>query len=388
MFLALVTETYPPEVNGVAMTLQRLVRGLASRGHRLQIIRPRQGKADPADQDGAQHLLVRGIPLPRYQGLRLGLPAAGAIASRWRGDRPDIVHIATEGPLGCSALGVAQRLGIAVSSSFHTNFHQYGKHYGYGMLHRVVSGHLRRLHNRAGVTLVPSLDVREALVADGFQRVAVLARGVDAQLFNPQRRSDDLRRQWGADAATPVVAYVGRIAQEKNLPLAVRAFEALRAHAPAARFVLVGDGPMRATLAGQHRDYHFAGMQRGEDLARHYASADLFLFPSVTETFGNVVTEAMASGLAVVTYAYAAGRQHIQHGVNGMLAPFDDADAYVATACALAQRGPQAWRDMGAVARQAMLGVTWDAIITQFEDQLKQLAFAKPQAAAVQAATR
>jgi glycosyltransferase involved in cell wall biosynthesis len=383
MFLALVTETYPPEVNGVAMTLQRLVRGLASHGHRVQLIRPRQGKADAGNQDLAEHLLVPGVPLPRYQGLRLGLPAAGAITSRWRHDRPDIVHIATEGPLGGSALRAAERLGIAISSSFHTNFHQYGKHYGYGMLHRVVAGHLRRLHNRAGVTLVPSLDVREALESDGFQRVEVLSRGVDAQLFDPARRCDDLRRQWGADAQTPVVAYVGRIAQEKNLPLAVRAFEALRRHATAARFVLVGDGPMRRTLADQHRDYHFAGMQRGEDLARHYASADLFLFPSVTETFGNVVTEAMASGLPVVTYAYAAGRQHIEHGVNGMLAPFDDADAFVAAACELTQRGPQAWRDMGAAARQAMLGVTWDAIVTQFEDQLKQLAFAKPPAAPV-----
>lgn len=374
MDLALVTETYPPEVNGVAMTLQRLVRGMIRRGHTVQIVRPRQSRSDSGGDDGAEHVLVRGVPLPRYQGLHLGLPAGGRLRAAWQARRPDIVHVATEGPLGRSAMAVAQRMGIPISSSFHTNFHQYGKHYGYGLLQRFVVGYLRGVHNRAGVTMVPSRDVLDALAADGFERLMVLSRGVDTALFDPARRSDDLRRRWGATPDTAVVAYVGRIADEKNIPLAVRAFESLRPLLPSARFVLVGDGPARAALAQQHPDYHFAGMQRGTDLAAHYASADLFLFPSVTETFGNVVTEAMASGLAVVTYDYAAGRQHIQTGVNGMLARFDDADAYLAAARDLAQRGPQAWHAMGHAARQAMLTVTWDAVIDSFEAKLSELA--------------
>jgi glycosyltransferase involved in cell wall biosynthesis len=385
--LTLVTETFPPEVNGVAMTLRRLVMGLAARGDVVTVVRPRQkadreaaaaaakldggGVAleDEPGPDGYADWLVPGVALPKYAGLMMGLPVMGRLRNRWTRARPDVVHIATEGPLGWSALAVATRLGIPVSSSFHTNFHQYGDHYGYGAFKWIAMGYLRSFHNQAALTMVPTGQTRGVLEEDGFRNVEVVSRGVDAALFSPERRSDILRRSWGVGPGDPVVLYVGRLAKEKNIGLAVRAFLSLREKLPRAHLVLVGDGPERANLERQHPEFHFAGMRLGEDLGAHYASGDVFLFPSVTETFGNVVTEALGSGLVVVTYDYAAGREHIRHGFNGILAPFGDPDAYCSAVAALALH-PETWPAMRVAARETALGLTWDAIIDRFRNLL------------------
>jgi glycosyltransferase involved in cell wall biosynthesis len=206
-----------------------------------------------------------------------------------------------------------------------------------------------------------------------FERVGVLSRGVDGALYNPARRSIELRRSWGAADDAPVFLYVGRLAVEKNIDLAVNAFLAAQAVDPRAHFVLVGDGPARRQLQKRYSAFHFAGMRRGEDLAAHYASGDAFLFPSTTETFGNVVTEAMASGLAVLCYDYAAGRQHISSWANGVLAPFGQADAYVAAAAEMMRRYSQ-WPGIRAAARQTAAGITWERIIESFERTLLQVA--------------
>ncbi len=375
MKLALVTETYPPEVNGVAMTLQRLMRGLAVRGHQIEIVRPRQKGAqerDPADPEGLRHMLVPSLPLPFYSELRLGLPLYFRLKRRWRAQRPDVVHIATEGGLGGAALFAARKLGLPVSSSFHTNFQQYTQQYMFRAMHDIALAYLRGFHNRAACTLAPTSQARAELEAQGFQRVGVLSRGVDGRLFDPARRCEELRRQWGADADAPVFLYVGRLAVEKNIELAVKAFLRAQAAEPRARFVLVGDGPARADLAKRFPQFHFAGMRRGADLAAHYASGDVFLFPSTTETFGNVVTEALASGLVVLCYDYAAGRQHIRNGANGVLAPFGDAAAFVSVAETLMHRRAEwpAWR---MAARTTAAEITWERIFESFEETLERV---------------
>ena len=173
----------------------------------------------------------------------------------------------------------------------------------------------------------------------------MLSRGVDTELFHPEKRSDPLRTSWGAGPDDLVALCVGRVAGEKNLPLAVRAFEAIRERHPTAKLVIVGDGPLRESLAKQHPEVIFAGTRRGDDLAMHYASADLFLFPSTTETFGNVASEAMASGLTVVAYDYAGPRLLIDTGETGALVPFDDADAFVQAAVSMASDRPGPSRD-------------------------------------------
>lgn len=371
MKIALVTETYPPEVNGVAMTLGRLVGGLRSRGHQVEVVRPQQAGEKQGTLAPEGDWLVPGMAIPFYKSLRFGLPSAGRLEKRWRENRPDIVHIATEGPLGVASLRAARRLGLPVTSSFHTNFHAYGGHYGVGVLRGVVLRYLRWFHNRTRRTLSPTRQMVDNLAAKGFLRGGVMARGVDTKLFDPARRNEKLRAGWGAGPDDPVVLYVGRIAAEKNLGVAVEAFLRLRESEPGARFVLVGDGPARAGLAEAHPEFHYAGMRRGIELAEHYASGDLFLFASVTETFGNVVTEAMASGLVAVAYDYAATREHVRDGVNGFAADFDLGVAFHdAVSRARQARIDGRWPAIRSAARETALGLTWDAVVAQFESDL------------------
>jgi len=372
--IAVVTETYPPEVNGVAMTTGRLLDGLMRRGHRIMLVRPRQGRSDhPRDARSFSETLVKGLPLPRYAGLRIGLPAAASLTRLWARERPHIVHVVTEGPLGRSALVAARRLHIPASSAFHTNFHSYSKHYGFGLLTPVVAAYLRHFHNQAACTFVATHELEAQLAQAGYRGLKVVARGVDTELFTPARRSIELRREWGVSDDELVVLYVGRLAPEKNMPVVFSAFDQVRRRVPAARLVLVGNGPQRLELEKRHANHIFAGMRHGEDLATHYASGDLFLFPSLTETFGNVTLEAMASGLAVVAYDYAAAREHITHLRSGMLALLDDADAFSALA---AEVGADAVlrEKLRHGARAVAVGISWDKVVDDLSEALSGLA--------------
>ncbi len=365
--IAVVTETYPPEVNGVAGTIARVVEGLRERGHELQLIRPRQGPDDVARvQEGFAEMLMRGLPIPRYPELKMGLPAKRALVRRWSFERPDVVHLATEGPLGWSALQAARHLRLPVVSEFRTNFHAYSQHYGVGWLRHPILAYLRKFHNQCQRTLAPAPDLRDQLTDQGFQRVFASARGVDTQRFRPERRSTALRRQWGAEDGAPVLICVGRLAAEKNLGTAVDAFEALRQVEPRAKLVFVGDGPERERLQARCPDAVFAGLRRGDDLAAHYASADLFVFPSLTETFGNVVPEAMACGLPVVAYHYAAAAVLLQDHRAGALAPMGDAEAFVRAVVDLG-RLPTALRALGREAHAVARTLGWDRIVAEVE---------------------
>ena len=369
LHIALVSETFPPEVNGVANSLGRLCQGLRERGHRLRLVRPRQ--ADEAPRSDDELLLTRGWPVPGYAGLQWAQSSQLKLLRRWQRNRPDVLYIATEGPLGLSALRAARRLGIPVVSGFHTNFQQYSDLYGFGLLTRLLTGYLRWFHNPSRMTLVPSPSQRVELQRRGFERLELLARGVDGQLFHPSRRSAALRAQWGLADDDIAVLHVGRLAAEKNLALLARGFRELQRQLPQRRLrlVLVGDGPQRAQLQGELPDALFCGVQRGEALAEHYASGDLFLFPSLSETFGNVVLEALASGLAVVAFDQAAAAQHIRHGHNGALAIPGDEQAFIEAARWLLE-DPENMRRVRLNARQHAGKQGWPAIVEQFEEHL------------------
>lgn len=368
--IALVTETYPPEINGVAMTLQRMVDGLIARGHRVQLIRPRQGRSDdPQVSTEFSELLARGWKVPRYDGLRFGLPAKTALGRSWSHLRPDLVHVATEGPLGWSAVSVANRLRIPVTSDFHTNFDHYSRHYGVGWLRQPVSAYLRRFHNRTARTFVPTSAMAGTLREQGYRNLSVVARGVDTTRYTPTRRDDALRHSWGIVGDAPAVVHVGRLAPEKNLDLVVRAFNAIRKQRPDARMIFVGDGPARQALARANPDFVFAGMRTGDDLAAHYASSDVFLFPSLTETFGNVTLEALASGLCVVAYRYAAAAEVITDGVDGLVAECGDETGFIAHA--LRGATDMAFRAViGSRARERTRDLDWDTINDRFAAEL------------------
>ena len=188
-------------------------------------------------------MLARGIPIPKYANLQLGLPAQKVLLRRWSHQRPDVVQVVTEGPLGWSALQAAQHLALPVTSDYRTNFHAYSQHYGIGWLHKPIMAYLRKFHNQTGCTTTPDAGLRQTLTNLGMRNVIVVARGVDSQLFNPQRRSPELRAEWGVGPQDIAVVHVGRMAPEKNLDALVVAFEAIERAQPSARLVLVGDGP-------------------------------------------------------------------------------------------------------------------------------------------------
>lgn len=368
MKIAWISETYPPEVNGVAMTNERLVTGMRKRGHRVQVFRPRQpGEAPSANEEEVR---VPSIPVIVYPGVRVGLPRKRDFLKRWRKDRPDRVHIATEGPLGHSALAAARKLEIPVSSVFHTNFHQYCKDYGAPWLEPLFLAFLRRFHNRCNLTWVPSPELLDALEQRGLQHLYLLQRGVDCELFTPAKRSESLRHNWGVQPGDAVALFVSRIASEKNLPLVLDSVRLAQQQNPRLKMVVVGDGPRLRSLQRKYPEVHFCGMRYGEDLAIHYASADWFLFGSTSETFGNVILEAMASGLEVIAYDYAAPRAYIQHGKQGWLVPFENSQQFRQTVLDKLSNPDHCQPQLGQAARLKAEQSPWSDIISTLESRL------------------
>jgi len=355
------------------MTLGRLVDGLAQRGHRITIVRPRQRHESPRYSEtqrvACRQVRLPGVPIPGYPQLRLGLPAARRLRKIWSLNRPDLVHIATEGPLGASAITLARRMGIPVTSSFHTNFDQYTRDYRIGWFKPIVAAWLRRVHNRTLRTFVPTGDLLQRLATDGYANLRMLSRGVDTELFSPARRDESLRASWGVRPDEMVVIHVGRMAAEKNYPLLFRVFDAIKCVEPRARLVLVGDGPMLASYQRQRPDAIFTGFYTGVNLARHYASGDLYLHASNTETFGNVITEAMASGLAVSAFDYAAAHEFIRHGENGLVAPVGQESAFFENAVRLALE-PALRQRLSAAGRATAETLSWDNVIDRFASDL------------------
>jgi glycosyltransferase involved in cell wall biosynthesis len=364
--IAVVTETYPPEVNGVALTVARSVEYLREQGHRVEVVRPRQ--RDEAPSADEEHL-VPGIALPLYPGVQLGLPVLQRLRRRWRVRRPQLVHIATEGPLGWAALRVARELGITVTSDYRTQFHRYSAHYGAGWLEGLIDGYLRRFHNRAATTFVSTDALRHELAARGYRNLVTVGRGVDTALYSPAKRDPRLRAAWGVGDDDLAVLHVGRLAPEKNLYLAAQAYEAIRARHPRARMIWVGDGPARGRLQRKYPEHRYCGVMRSTALAAHYASADLFLFPSETETFGNVTLEALASGLALVAYDYGAAAQHARDGRHARLVAIGDANAFVNAAVELAD-SPALRARLRAAAPLAVEPLEWTRVLCIFEAHL------------------
>lgn len=366
MRLAVVTETWPPEVNGVALTLSKLVQGLCARHHSVQLIRPRQSRHEaPEPMQGLEQMLSRGLPIPHYPQLKLGLPNKGGLVKAWRLQRPDLVHIATEGPLGWSALQAARFLKIPSTSDFRTNFHSYSQHYGAAWLSKPIMGYLRKFHNHTQLTMVPTRALRQDLMGKGFHNLHVVGRGVDTALFNPARRSEALRQSWQAGPQTLVLLSAGRLAKEKNLDVTLDSFLALKAQGHDVRLVLAGDGPYRSALQARCPEAIFMGMCSHAQLAEMYASADLFVFPSLTETFGNVTLEALASGTPVMAFDCAAAAEHVAHARNGWLVPGAQAADFIRAAQAL----PPATeiKALRETARSSVLAMDWGNITHQVE---------------------
>ncbi|MEC5387866.1 glycosyltransferase family 1 protein [Uliginosibacterium sp. H3] len=360
MKVAYITETWPPALNGAALAAARVVSHLRKRGHGVELIRPRLHMEDAGDTDT---VTVPTMSVPMCADLRIGMPVGQHLIKRWRAARPDVVHVATQGPLGWSACNAARALDIPVTSDFRDRFDAPGGK----VVAPLLRAYLRGFHNRTACTFVPTDEVAGQLSEQGFRNLVVSGRGVDTVAFSPYYRSESLRRHW--DAIGPVVLYVGRLSEEKNLSALLDAYAAIRVAEPSARLVLVGEGPMRDVFEERCPDAIFTGHLSGSMLSACYASADMLLLPALAEGFGNVTLEAMASGLPVVAYDMGAAAMHIRNDVNGITVVPGDQYAFVRAAVALACDEPLRER-LGAAACQTARAASWEHILMDFEQTL------------------
>jgi glycosyltransferase involved in cell wall biosynthesis len=328
--ILLATDAWSPQVNGVVVTLGRTVRGLTAAGHVVEVIGPDR---------------FRTIPCPSYPEIRLALTPYRRFAQLAARFGPDTVHVATEGPVGQAARRWCRAEGLAFTTAYHTRFPEY-VHARIGLPVALTYGWLRRFHAPASAVMVPTRSIYDDLARRGFRNLAMWSRGVDTELFRPGER---LGRDW----ARPVFMYVGRVAVEKNLD----AFLGLRLPGTS---VVVGDGPQRLQLQARYPDAVFTGAKHGQALAEHFRSADVFVFPSRTDTFGLVLLEAMASGTPVAAFPVPGPLDVVRPGRSGVL---DDDLARAALAA----------RDLDRdVVRGCALEYSWERATSQFLRNLRQ----------------
>lgn len=368
MRIAYVTESYPPEPNGVATTACRTVAALRECGHEVRVVRPRQPGLDDRPQAVAPSAdqLTRGLPMPGQRPSRVGLATPGQLQHAWREFKPNLVHLATPGPLGLAAAIAGRRNGAAVTADLRA-----------GLGPARAGGYLRWLHGHAHRSFVATPELRDEFARQGYGRLAVVGRGVDADFYTPELRRPELRAAWGAGEPRQVVMlYVGRLTPAKQPELALQAFRAVARVRPGTRMVVIGDGPSRRQLEAAYPDANFLGVRTGVELAACYASADVFLYPSLDDSFGSVVLEALASGLVVVAHDSAASaRAHLHHGVDALLCPAaEGAHGYAqrATRAALLSIEPSPMRY---AARATALSLPWAPALRRFIDQVDEVAF-------------
>ncbi|WP_151804630.1 glycosyltransferase family 4 protein [Acinetobacter bereziniae] len=372
--IAIVTETWPPEINGVALSLMQLCKGLQNQGHKILLIRPEQ-KAQCYDFVPNKECLVNGQSIPKYPDMKFGWPQFLKVSQAISAFTPDVVHIVTEGPLGFTALHAAKTRRIPVSSGFHSQFQEFSRFFDLAFLVKPIQSYLRWFHNATQLTCVPSRDTEIALREFGVTcPLVVVGRGIDTDRFSSRRYSAQLRQQWSADENTTVLIYVGRLSSEKEVNVVIDAYSALRKQSQRqVKLVLVGDGPDRSRLEKMPGAEHviFMGSLSGTQLAEAYASANVFVFASQVETFGNVVIEAMASGLPIIAYDYACAQLHGKHTQTGWLCSIGDIQQL--TQHVLQIPDNNTLKRMGQQAMQDVQSIGWQHPVHQFEEALYQV---------------
>lgn len=374
MRIALFTDTFPPTVNGVARTLGRLVRHGVERGHQVAVISTRVSR-DPWEHATHHHQLP-GVPMPVYPELQIARPLDRAGKRLLTAFHPDLAHVATESTVGWSGRRWARKRGVPLVSSFHTDFPAYLAGYGFGGLEKPVWRGLKAFHSRARITFCPSSATKKQLRENGFGHdIRIWSRGVDTEQFSPEYRSEAVRREV-APGAEKILVYTGRLAPEKRLDVLMEAFPLVRkALGPEVALVLVGDGPWMGRLREQAAEgVHFLGYRRGVHLAEAYAAGDVFAFPSDTETFGNVVTEALASGLPVVAPARGGVTDSVIPGKTGILVPPRDPESFAQALIRILSDDPLR-KELAAGARAFAETRSWasilDCLLRDYQDALE-----------------
>jgi phosphatidylinositol alpha 1,6-mannosyltransferase len=372
--IAYFTESLYPHVDGVSRTLARLFASLESSDQEFLIFSPFTPGAEVSWSDRVRP--VRYVRFPLYIDYRISLPVVSrSVGREMKAFRPDLVHVVSPTPMAVWAQRWAARHGVPVVSSFHTHFVSYFRYYGVPWLEPGGWLALRRFYARCARVYAPSWSIIRELESHGLERLELWSRGIDLAGFTPTFRDQRLRREAGADETTPLVLLVSRLVKEKDLADLVEMERLLRERGVRFSLVLVGDGPMRRELENSLPGAIFAGHQSGEQLARWYASADVFVFPSTTETLGNVVLEALASGVPAVVTDRGGPQDLIRTGENGFVvrgnAPEEMADRVESM---LRDRGLRG--RLAAAARQSALSRDWEtingALIESYRDVVRR----------------
>jgi glycosyltransferase involved in cell wall biosynthesis len=354
--VALVTSSYNYIADGVALTLNRLVGWLEAQDVIVKVFAPTADR--PAFAHQGELVPVPSFPLPGRPEYRLALGMAGLVQRQLLDYRPDLIHIAVPDFLGLAALKLARKHNVPAVASYHTRYETYLRHYWYlAWLEKPLKRYLRWFYGQCREVYVPSESVREALLADGLKdNFKPWPRGIDTARFDPAKRSAAWRARHGIGANETVVLHVSRLVREKRLDTLTAALNGIAAPH---RAVIVGDGPDRSFVERALPHAIFTGFLKGEDLATAYASCDLFVFPSDSESFGNVTLEAMASGLPCICADATGSRSLVVFGQTGYLAPANDAGAFAGFLTALVNDADLRHR-MGTAARARALTFSWD----------------------------
>ena len=379
--IAYVTESFPPDVNGVAHTAVRVAEHLLSRGHHPLVIAPEpaSGVPLPDGEYGFPVVRVRSVGVPVYPGFRVGLPGS-RVREAVAAHRADLVHLAGPFVLGAGGCAAARDLQVPVVAVYATDLPAYARAYHAGAVgQRVAWRRLRKIHNAADRTLAPCTATAADLLAHGIERVQVWARGVDCRRFDPAKRSEDLRARL-APGGELLVGYVGRLAAEKRVDLL-----ATIARLPGVRVIIVGSGPAEASVRKAVPGAVFLGQRGGEDLARIYASLDVFVHTGPHDTFGQTLQEAAASGLPVVAPAAGGPLDLVSDSVTGFLVP-PGSGAGLAAAVARLAASPALRAAQGLAGRRMVTGRSWpvlcDQLIGHYADVLTTTSAAEREAVA------
>ena len=371
--VALFTGAYNHIADGVSLTLNRLVAFLEESGTEVLVFAP--SVANPPVEHAGTLIPVPSIPFPGRREYRIALglsPSSRQILSDFK---PTLVHIATPDLLGYRAMKMSQRWDIPVVASYHTHFSSYLKYYGLGVLEKTMWTYLRRFYEQCEHVYVPSESMADVLRSHGItDGLRLWERGVDTSRFNPALRSLEWRRTQGVDDDDVLVSFIGRLVWEKGLRVFADVIEGLKRRGVRHRSMVVGVGPALEELVKRLPDTIFTGYLQGKDLSRAYASSDLFLFPSDTETFGNVTLEAMASGLPSVCADATGSRTLVENGETGLLVPAGNAGAFLDAVHHLVDDAPER-RRMGIGALGRARQYEWNTILSRmvgFYDEILQ----------------
>jgi phosphatidylinositol alpha 1,6-mannosyltransferase len=368
--IALFSEVYWPMVSGVGVTLLRLTEALEARGHAVRIYTASytlpEGQPDRPEVHRSPSM-----PLFLYPDVQWAFPRPREIIEDLAAFQPDVVHLATEFALGRVGVKVARQLRLPIVASAHTDYDQYAARYGVDWVVRAGWHYLRWFYGQASRVLCPSHVYEEHLHRRGVPHTGIWSRGVDMDVFSPRHRSDAFRRAVGAGPDDLVVTYIGRLAREKNLDLLLKAWTALAARRGNAQLVLVGGGPSVEEIRRRRLpNVHVLGLMRGRELSEAYASADIFAFPSSTETFGNSLLEAMATGLPSLAVSAGGVLEFAQHGNNAWLVAPNSGPAIIEGLDRLMSDAALRGRlTQGALATAAERG--WDAIYDSLLDDYR-----------------